>query len=458
MVSFTSNKRYCRPYMANKIILHTLFYFLVGFLFFISTASAKDYDYINVTNPFLKKTPVAVTDFKTFNGHPDEVNIGKTALGILKEALDFTGYLKTMNPVSFLSNPSESGIGLGEINFRDWTGIGADLLITGGISEEKGKITFKLRLFDTFNTKLLIGKIYTGPESQVRKMIHLFCSEISYQLTGKWGIFNSQIAFVSTVNGKKEIFSCDFDGQNIKQITSHKSISLSPAWSFDGKWLAYVSYAKGKPDLFIKNLKENRGAIINYKGMNISPGWMPGQLKLVAALSFSGDQEIYLLNIKGKIIKRITKSWGIDVSPDFSPDGKKIVFSSKRAGTPQIYIQDLESDRPIRVTFKGKNNTSPAWSPDGKKIAYVGIKDNNIDIFVMPVASGIRVQLTMNAGDNEDPSWSPDGSMITFTSTRQGNVPRIFVMNATGSDPRRLLRMKGKQTQPSWSLSKGTKN
>ena len=164
------------------------------------------------------------------------------------------------------------------------------------------------------------------------------------------------------------------------------------------------------------------------------------------------------MNIKGEIIKRITKSWGIDVSPDFSPDGKKIVFSSKRAGTPQIYIQDLESDRPIRVTFKGKNNTSPAWSPDGKKIAYVGIEDNNIDIFVMPIDSGIRVQLTMNAGDNEDPSWSPDGSMLTFTSTRDGNIPRIFVMNATGSDPRRLLQIKGKQTQPSWSSSKGTKD
>jgi TolB protein len=458
MVSFTMNKRYCSWHMVNKIILYTLFYCLGLHLFFLVPLYARDYDYINVTNPFLKKTPVAVTDFKTFNGHAEELNIGKTAIGILKEALDFTGYLKTMNPVAFLSNPAESGIQLGEINFRDWTGIGADLLITGGISEVKGKITLKLRLFDTFNTKLLIGKIYTGPQSQVRKMIHLFCSEISYQLTGKWGIFNSKIAFVSTINGKKEIFSCDFDGHNIKQITSHKSISLSPSWSSDGKWLAYVSYANGKPDLFIKNLEEKRGSIINYKGMNISPDWMPGQKKLAAALSFSGDQEIYLLTLKGEIIQRITNSWGIDVSPDFSPDGKKIVFSSKRSGTPQIYIQDFESDRPIRLTFNGKNNTSPAWSPDGRKIAYVGIEDNNIDIFVMPLDTGTRVQLTMNQGDNEDPSWSPDGSMLAFTTTREGGVPRIFVMNASGSDPRRLLSLKGRQTQPDWSFSKGTEN
>jgi len=458
MVSFALNKRYCGWYMANKMIWHTFFCFLGGVLVFCAPVSAKDYDYINVTNPFLKKTPVAVTDFKTVNGHAQEAAAGQAAVAILKQALDFTGYLKTMNPVAFLSNPSESGIQLGEINFRDWTGIGAELLITGGISEDQGKITLKLRLFDTFNTKLLVGKIYTGPQSQMRKMIHLFCSEISYQLTGKWGVFNSKIAFVSTVNGKKEIFSCDFDGQNIKQITFHKSICLSPSWSSDGKYLAYVSYANGKPDLFIKNLEQERGTIINYKGMNISPDWMPGQLKLAAALSFSGDQEIYLLNLKGDIIKRITNSWGIDVSPKFSPDGKKIVFASKRTGTPQIYIKDLETENVQRLTFKGKHNTSPVWSPDGRKIAYVGIENNGIDIFVMSLDSGMPVQLTMDAGDNEDPSWSPDGSMLVFTSTREGNVSRIFVMNASGSDPRRLLLLNGKQSQPDWSLSTSTEN
>lgn len=454
------NKLYCLPAMFNKIILSAIgcFLGLSLFLFSLIPVYAGDYDYINISNPFLKKTPIAVTEFKAFTGHVSEVTAGKNAKDILRLSLDFTGYLKSMNPVAFLSNPAESGIQLGQINFRDWTGIGAELLITGGIEELNGNVKLKLRLFDTFNTKLLVGKVYTGPRSQIRKMIHLFCSEISYALTGKWGIFNSRIAFVSTVKGKKEIFICDFDGQNIKQITFHKSICLSPAWSFDGKWLAYVSYARGNPQIFIKNLKEKRGSIVNYKGMNISPDWMPGQLKLTAALSFSGDQEIYLLTLKGKIIKRITKSWGIDVSPEFSPDGKKIVFTSKRAGTPQIYIKDIESGRVKRITFKGPNNTSPAWSPDGKKIAYVGIEKNNIDIFVMNIDSGMPVQLTQNSGDNEDPDWSPDGSMLMFTSTREEGIPRIFVMNASGSDPRRLLRLKGKQTQPAWSMSKNTEN
>ncbi len=451
MVSFVMNKGYCT---------HNMFTYIKYFLIILGSISlyftplhAKDYDYINISNPFIKKTPVAVTQFKAFNGHSVEVQDGRDAKNILIKALDFTGYLRTMNPAAFLSNPAQSGIQLGQINFQDWTAVGAELLITGGIVETQGNVKLKLRLFDTFNTKLLVGKVYTGPRSQIKKMIHLFCSEISYKLTGKWGIFNSEIAFISTVQGKKEVFTCDFDGSNIKQITFHKSICLSPSWSFDRKWLAYVSYARGNPKIFIKNIKEKRGAIVNHKGMNISPDWMPGKLKLAGALSFSGDQEIYLLTIKGEIIKRVTKSWGIDVSPSFSPDGKKIVFTTKRSGTPQVYLKDIEGGRVQRLTFKGDNNTSPAWSPDGKKIAYVGIEKNAINIFVMDIDTKMPVQLTMNAGDNEDPSWSPDGSMLTFTSNRKG-VSRLFVMNVSGSDQRQLLRLKGRQSQPDWSMSK----
>jgi TolB protein len=428
--------------------------------FWLTPLQAKEVDYINISNPFLNKTPIAIPQFKSFNGHALEVDLGKKAEQILKDGLDFTGYLKVLDPAAFLSDPAQTGIQLGQINFKDWTGIGAELLITGGIEEKEGQVTLKLRLFDAFNSKLLVGKIYTGASSQLRRMIHLFCSEVSHKLTGNWGVFNSKISFVSTVGGHKEIFVCDFDGHNPRQISHHNSISLSPAWSFDGRWLAYVSYAKGKPDIYIKNLKENRGAIVNHEGSNISPSWMPGELTLAAALSFSGNQEIYLLTKKGEITKRITKSWGVNVSPTFSPDGKKIAFTSNRGGTPQIYIMDSDGGDVKRVTFNGRYNTSPAWSPDGKKIAYVGIEKNKIDIFVinLTVPAETPVQLTLNQKDNEDPSWSPDGSLIAFTSNREGGVSRLFVMTAAGTDQRRLLTLTGKQSQPNWSRSTSFEN
>ena len=428
---------------------------VIFILCFVLSLHAKEVDSINISNPFLNKTPIAITKFKAFNGHVAEVNGGITAEQILKDGLDFTGYLKVLNPAAFLSNPAQTGIDLGNIIFKDWTGIGADLLVTGGIEENQGQVSLQLRLFDTFNSKLLVGRVYTGKSSQIRQMIHRFCSEISHKLTGNWGIFNSKVAFVSTVNGNKEIFVCEFDGYSPKQITTHKSISLSPAWSSDGQWLAYVSYARGKPDIYIKNLKENRGAIVNNKGSNLSPDWRPGELTLAAALSFSGNQEIYLLTKKGEVTKRITKSWGVNVSPRFSPDGRKIAFTSNRGGTPQIYIKDLDGGAARRVTFNGRYNTSPAWSPDGKKIAYVGIEKSAVNIFVITIASGLGtpVQLTMDQGSNEDPSFSPDGSLIVFTSKREGGVSRLFVMTSAGTDQRRLLTLGGKQSQPYWSGS-----
>lgn len=457
MCHVKSKSKHKIRYMLNWIVLvFVVSYILPGLLL---SASAKEITYINISNPFLKKTPVAVTQFKLTHANTMERKDAKFAKQMLKDALNFTGYLKTMNPMAFLSNPAKTGVSLPEINFRDWTGIGAELLITGKITENiQGNVWLELRLFDTFKSKLLVGNIYSGSRKQIRKIIHKFCSDVSFTLTGNYGVFNSKIAYVSTVKGKKEIFTCDFDGYNRKQFTSFKSISLSPSWSYDGQWLAYVSYAKGGTKIFIEKFKGNIGTIISKKGTNSSPDWMPGSLKLAASMTFSTDPEIYLLTPEGEIIKRITNSLGIDVSPSFSPDGKKIAFTSRRHGSAQIYIKDIQSGQVRRLTFQGFNNTSPAWSPDGKKIAYVGIEEDQINIFIINIDSGMPVQLTMNSGDNEDPCWSPGGSMLAFSSTREGGVQRIFVMNASGTDQRRLFKSNGRQTQPDWSLSLNTNN
>jgi len=422
----------------------------LSFFMAVPTLCQAEYNYIDITNPFLRKIPIAIPVFKNMSGGEAGVQLSRQAADLLAETLEFTGYFKIMDREAFLQDPQTDDFSA-VVKFQNWTGIGAELLITGTIMTIDNLVEVELRLYDTFKESLLVGKRYKGWLSDQRKMVRRFCSEVIYFLTGDRGFFDSEIAFVSSGSGNKEIYICEFDGYNPTPVTKTGSITLSPAWSSDGKWLAYTSYANGKPDLYIKNLKEKRGAVVNKEGINSAPAWVPGQFALAATLSFSGDPEIYLLTGTGKIIKRLTYNWGIDTSPTWSPDGKKMAFVSKRSGTPQIYIQDADSGQIERLTYEGHYNTQPNWSPKGDKIVYTALAKGKSNIWVTKINGESSVQLT-NEGDNESPSWSPDGSLIVFSSTREG-PSRIYVMTAYGTDQRRLLTMPGEQTEPDWSPS-----
>ncbi len=416
----------------------------------VASSSDAGYEYIDITNPYIKKIPVAVPRFQNINRDESGETIARDAAKLLEDTLDFTGYFKVIDHGAFLEYPHETGISAEKLHFRNWTGIGAELLVTGGVQIQDGDLLLELRLFDTFKSKLMIGKRYRSKPTDQRRIIRKFCAEVVKLLTGREGLFDSKIVFISNGTGAKEVFICDFDGYDPRQLTNSKRISLSPALSPDGDHLAYTDYARGKPDLYIKNLRNNKTWVVDQQGVNITPSWVPGTFTLAATLSFSGDQEIYLLTGAGKMIKRLTRNWGIDVSPSFSPDGRQMAFVSKRAGTPQIFIQDLQTDQVRRLTFEGQYNTSPAWSPRGDKIAYASSKDGRFNIYVIGIDGSNPKALTLQTGDNESPTWSPDGSLIAFSSSREG-VERIYVMTVFGTDQRRLLALPGAQTQPKWS-------
>ncbi|UCF92935.1 MAG: Tol-Pal system beta propeller repeat protein TolB [Desulfobacterales bacterium] len=415
-----------------------------------SAGGRTGYEYIDINQPFLRKMPLAVPLFTTVSGDAQETLHAQKAMELLTATLDFTGYFQIMDRGAFLYDPQKDGHTTASINFPNWTVIGAELLILGRYELRGDDIGVEFRLFDTVQGRRLIGKRYTGKASDQRRIILRFCSEVIYALTGNRGIFEHKIAFVSNGSGHKEIFTCEFDGYDPQQVTRNGTITLFPSWSSDGNWIAFTSYVKGKPDLYIRSLKDKRETVIARPGINISPAWVPGKFELAATLSYSGDPEIYLLTGSGKIIKRLTHNAGNDVSPSWAPDGQKMAFVSNRAGSPQIYIKDLESGTERRLTFEGNYNTQPSWSPRGDRIAYASMVDGNHNIFVIGADGEAPVQLTRDTGDNEAPSWSPDGSLIVFSSNREG-PSRIYVMTAFGTDQRRLMEMKGDQTNPKWS-------
>ncbi len=368
---------------------------------------------------------------------------------VIHEGLAFTGFFNILPaPLNIVdtTNPKNPVLNFGALN-----SVGSEIYAGGKVTKQSGEVVLDMEVYETLSSKQILRKTYTGREEQIRSVGLAFCADLVQLLTGKKSVFGTKIAFVSTRTGTKEIYQCDFDGQNVAQLTSSRSISLTPVFSPDGRYLSWTDFTSGRPNLYIRDLTTSQTVPAGKNGVSIDPAWR-NSTEVATTLSFEGDQEIYLVRTDGSIAQRVTRSRGIDLSPTFSPDGGKMAFVSSRNGLPQIFVQDLGTGAVKRLTFSGRYNTQPSWSPAGDKIAYTTWENGGeINIFTINADGTGLVKLTSRCRENESPSWSPDGDMIVFTSNRDGKK-KLYVMNASGENQRPLVKMDGEQMQPSWSL------
>jgi len=423
----------------RKIIYINGLAMLMAFLF-TSTAQARVY--LDITSPDFRKIPFAVPYFsnKDNPGIIDKSDRDMTAQ--LTKALEFHGFISVISPEKYDGARS-----------ADWLKLGVDFTIITDYTISGDTITFEFRLIDIADGKMLIGKRYKGSPDLREKMLLRFCDEVIYQLTGERGISLSNIAFTSeTSSGHKEIFVADVLGRDIRQITRHNNLVVSPKFSPDGKLLAYTTYHPGNPNLYITNWQEGKTtrAISRRPGLNLAPAWSPDGKTMVITLSVNGNPDLYLITTEGSILDRLTKNTGINVSPAWSPDGKHITFVSDRSGSPQIYIMNVKTKSVRRITFQGNDNTEPSWSPDGEWIAYSGLYEGHYQVFIIKPEGGQSLQLTWYRDDHESPSWSPDSRQIVFTRNHN-NDRDICTVFRNGTGFRALFHLEGNQSSPEWS-------
>lgn len=416
--------------------------------FFQTAAWARIY--IDINAPSIEKIKVAIPDFRNLSpdGAGPEFAAGLPA--VLSKDLDLCGYFNPIDKAAFLSDDT-GAFTADQIRFKDWSTIGADLLVKGVYSLIGQSVELDVRLFDVFRGRQILGKRILGKKEEHRDLMHRLGNDIVYLLTGQKGIFLTKLAFVGTATGNKEIYISDYDGENVKQITNDKSIALLPRWSPEGDKLFYNSYKDGEgPALYMRDMVTGRTSKVSSReGLNIGAAWAPDGQSAALCLSMDGQPDIYRIDLTGKIVGRMTKSWDICVSPTFAPDGSKIAFVSNRAGGPQIYVRTLDDGKEERLTFEGKYNTSPVWS-SLNRIAFTGMEDGRFDLFTIdPSGRGLR-NLTAGQGNNEDACWSANGRYIAFSSNRAGGYA-VYIMTANGQNQRRITFMKGEQTSPSWS-------
>ena len=430
-----------RRYPGGFLFLCALF-----FLCFEGIATARIY--IDVNAPSAQKFNIAIPDFQNQGGGCPRLALSSELPGVVGNDLDLSGYFSPLDKASFLEGKNGPIEGK-DINFKDWSVIGAELLLKGAYTCSGNQLEVEIRLFDVFFGRQILGKRAIGKLDEYRHLMHRLSNEIIKRLTGHEGIFMTRLAFVGTATGEREIYACDYDGNNVRPLTKDKSIALLPRWSPDGKKIVYNSYKNGGPMLYLRDLVTGAlRRLSGRSGLNIGACWAPDGKKLALTMSHKGNPDIFTIDLQGKILKQLVEHWGIDVSPAFSPDGTKLAFVSNRSGSPQIYLLEISSGRVDRLTYEGSYNTSPAWSALNR-IAFVGKTDGHFDIFTMAPDGSAMKRLTADSGNNEDPCWSPDGRYIAFSSDRTGAY-HIYMMNANGRTQRRITFEKGKQTSPSW--------
>ncbi len=420
-----------------------VFSLLLILLFFVPAHSeAKEIAYLDITSPDARKINVAVPWF--FNkDRPETLQVyGRELARTLSDALLFHGIF-TLTPYKQQE----------KLQAPDWKTLGADFVVLGSYVLSASGVQLEIKLLDVAGGDMIMGKRYKGSRDLEQQMLYKFTDSVIKDLTGQKGIASSKIAFVSDQNGYKEIYTTDILGRQIRQITRHKNLVVSPRFLPGGRFLSYTSYHSGNPNLYITDLNQSKTTrpLSRRKGMNLAPAWSPDGKRMILTLSKDGNPDLFMCDRKGKIIKQLTRRSGINVSPTWSSNGEKIAFVSDRSGRPQIYVMDLKNNKVQRITFKGQENAEPDWSPRDNLIAYSSLVEGSYQIFTVSSRTGsMPKQVTNGPGHHESPSWSPDGKQILF-SYRAGGSQKIYAVLKNGTHMRQLFSLSGNQTYPQWT-------
>jgi TolB protein len=427
----------------------------------ISAAPCQAQDWIKTgTGLGMEKVRLAVPDFKPSSADPKNADLLKVFNATLWNDLDNAGIFdmtsKSFYPLAVPGNPTE-------VKFDGWNTppVNAAMLAFGNLGVTGNNVTVQGWLYDVKNitSPQVLGKQYqdAATSDEARIIAHKFADEIIFRLGGGIpGIAESQIYFVSSRSGHKEIWVMDYDGANQRQVTHQNSISLSPRISPDGSRLAFSSITKSGWEILMYSMDLNRlVSFPRFGGSNFSPAWSGDGTKLAFSSSRSGDPEIYVVDQSGANLKRITSFKGPDVSPVWNrKTNAQIAWVSGRTGLPQVYTMEADGTNVQRLTDQGYA-VSPSWSPNGQFLALAWTRHygpgapGSEDLYIMDVASKQIVQLTHDGGRNDFPSWSPDGRHIVFQSSRSGSE-QIWSMLADGTNVKQLT-FSGKNTQPNWS-------
>lgn len=403
---------------------------------------------IEITKGQGEAIPIAVVPFGWQLPAPAPVNIAR----VVASDLSRTGRFKALPEREMLQKPTTSA----QVDFSDWRILDTEVVIIGQVEPRAGdSLGVVFRVFDVFGGKQLLGYQMTSTAANLRKTAHEISDLIYEQLTGVKGIASTRLAYINVLgppeSRKYRLYVADSDGENARVLLESKQPIMSPAWSPDGRKLAYVSFENNRSEIWVQELRTGaRQRVSARRGVNGAPAWSPDGRSLALTLSKGdGNLDIYILLIARQLLTRLTSWSSIETEPSWSADGRSIYFTSDRSGGPQVYEVSLSGGSPRRVTFEGNYNARPRISPDGKSIAVVHNDRGNYRIAVVDPQRSVTQILTDGRMD-ESPSFAPNGETIIYAS-RDAQSGWLSTVSADGRFEQRIASVRGEVREPAWS-------
>jgi TolB protein len=410
--------------------------FLLVFLHISAWAQFR----VEVSGVGLTQIPVAIAAFKGEDAATQKIST------IVQADLERSGQFRGVDTGGAILDETARP------DFSLWRQKNADALLTGSISRlADGRFDVRMHLWDVVRGADLGSQSKAVVQADLRLAAHEIADYVYEKLTGDKGVFSTRVAYVTKRGQSFNLWVADADGDSAQSALGSAEPIISPAWSPNGKQLAYVSFEARKPTIYVHDVASGKRRLVaNFKGSNSAPAWSPDGKTLALTLSRDGGSQLNLLDVSvaGSEPRRIAQSASIDTEPAFTADGRTIYFVSDRGGSPQIYRVGLTGGNPERVTFTGNYNISPALSPDGRWLAYISRVSGAFKLHVMELSSGSATAITDTIAD-ERPSFSPNSRMLIYATQQQGKEA-LMITTLDGKIKARLAGQTGDIREPNW--------
>jgi TolB protein len=424
-----------------------------GFLFWSAmlwcvAAAARAELRVDVTRGVTDPVPVAIVPF----ARAVPADGGLDVADVIEKDLSSTGRFKALARASMPAQPTAGR----DVDAASWKAARSDYVVVGRVAGAAGaNVALHFELVNVLTGQVLLNESVTVAQASVRNGAHRVADRVFEKITGVRGAFATRIAYVS-VNGtpptqRYQLLVADADGENSRIAMQSSQPIMSPSWSADGEWLAYVSFETRSAAVFVQRVRTGERRQVSARaGVNGAPAFSPDGRRLALTLSgSSGNLDIFVLDLGTQVLTRITDDPAIDTEAVWSADGQTLYFTSDRGGGPQIYAAaPMANARARRVSFGVSYAARPRVSPDGRQLALVTQESGAFRVASLDLASGTISTLSRGSLD-ESPSFAPNGAVLIYAGRERGQGV-LATVSVDGQVSARLQSSEGEVREPVW--------